>query len=383
MDPALFEDLQHELERSPQAAIDRLCAALREKKDYAGLFYALLLKKRHELGVSPIPSGPSQDLPAELHEPYEDAIRDAGRLVGRLYLDEGDIPRAWAYYRMLGEPAPVAEALDKVEPGENDDVQSLVEIGYHHGVHPRRGFDLILQRFGICSAITTLSGEFPHGPEVRTYCINRLVHGLYEELYGRLAAEIERTEGKPPEPKTVRGILDSGRDYLFADDFYHIDVSHLSSVVQFSLHLPAGPELELAREMCAYGKKLSSRFQYPGDPPFENQYHDYAYYLDVLAGENVEAGLAHFRDKLAQCDLQEVGTAPAEVLVNLLLRVDRAAKALAVARQYLAGSDSRMMACPSITELCQRAGDFRTLAEVAREQGDAVHFLAGLLAERR
>src|SRR5437868_412701 len=116
MDAALFEELQHELESSPQAAIDRLCAALREKKDYAALFYALLLKKRHELGVSPIPSGPSQDLPAELHEPYEDAIRDAGRLVGRLYLDQGDIPHAWVYFRMLGEPAPVADALEKAQP---------------------------------------------------------------------------------------------------------------------------------------------------------------------------------------------------------------------------------------------------------------------------
>src|SRR5205823_14350845 len=121
----------------------------------------------------------------------------------------------------------------------------------------------------------------------------------------------------------------------------------------------------------------------PGEPPFENQYHDYAPYLDVLAGVNVEEGLAHFREKLAQYDLQEVGTAPAEVLVNLLLRVNRPAEALAVARQHLTGSDTRMLSCPGITELCQRAGDYRTLADVAREQGDAVHFLAGLLAERQ
>src|SRR5207247_457459 len=117
MDPTLFDQLAHALEHeSPQTAIERLCATLRERKDYAALFYALLLKKRHELGVSPVPSGPSQDLPAKLHEPYEDAIREAGRLVGRLYLDAGDIPRAWAYFRMLGEPAPVADALEKVRP---------------------------------------------------------------------------------------------------------------------------------------------------------------------------------------------------------------------------------------------------------------------------
>lgn len=385
MDSTLFDQLQTALQReTPEAAIDRLCAALRDRKDYAALFYALLLKKRHELGVSPIPSGPSQELPAEAHEPYEDAIRAAGRLVGRLYLDEGNIPQAWVYFRMLGEPGPVAEAIEKAQPAEGDDVQPLVEIGYHHGVNPRRGFDLILERFGICSAITTLGGgESPHGPEVRAYCVNRLVHSLYDELYARLAAEIERTEGKPPKEKTVRGILDSGRDWLFADDFYHVDVSHLGSVVQMSMQLSPGPELDLARELCAYGKRLSTRFQYPGDPPFENQYHDYAFYLDVLAGENVEASLAHFREKLASYNPEEMGTAPAEVLVNLLLRLSRPAEALAVAREHLAGAEARMLACPGISELCQRAGDYGTLAEVAREQGDAVHFLAGLLAERR
>ena len=48
----LYDDLQQSLNRAgPQAAIDKLCTALREQKDYTGLFYALLMKKRHELGV--------------------------------------------------------------------------------------------------------------------------------------------------------------------------------------------------------------------------------------------------------------------------------------------------------------------------------------------
>lgn len=381
MDPADFDQLQRTLAaEGPAAAIDRLCATLRERKDYASLFYALLLKKRHELGVSPVPTGPSEELPEAVHEPYENAIREAGRLVGRLYLDEGDIPRAWAYFRMLGEPQPVAEALDRVRPAEGDDVQSLVEIGYYHGVNPKRGFDLLLERFGICSAITTVSsGEFPHLPDVRTYCINRLIHALYDELYERLAADVARKEGQPPAEKTVRELI-ATRHWLCEEDFYHVDVSHLSSVVQMSTLLPPGPELDLARELCAYGKKLSPRYQYAGEPPFENQYHDYAVYLDILAGENVEAGLAHFRDKADRANPEEDGTGAAQVLVNLLLRLERPKDALEVARKHLANADGRQLSCPGITELCQRAGDYRTLTEVAREQGDAVHFLAGLLA---
>src|SRR2546423_15647643 len=116
MDSAIFDELERTLaETGPEAAIDRLCTRLRENQDYANLFYALLLKKRHELGVSPVPTEQAQALPESAHEPYEAAIREAGRLVGRLYLDEGDIPHAWAYYRMLGESEPVATAIENYQ----------------------------------------------------------------------------------------------------------------------------------------------------------------------------------------------------------------------------------------------------------------------------
>jgi hypothetical protein len=383
MDQATFDELQSTFtDRGPAAAIERLCATLRAGKDYGGLFYALLLKKRHELGVSPVPTGPAQELPAEVHAPYEDAIRDAGRLVGRLYLDEGDVPHAWVYFRMLGESEPVAEALAKVRPAEGEDIQPLVDIAYYQGVHPRRGFDLVLERSGICSAITMVSGqEFPHGPEAREYCIKRLVRTLYQELCERLKADVVHKEGKAPPEQTVRELM-AAHESLFEEDFYHIDISHLGSVVQMSMHLPPGEELDLARELCAYGQRLSPRFRYPGEPPFEDQYEDYGVYLAALAGDRTEERLDHFRRKAEAADPENEGTAPAEVLVNLFLRLDRPAEALAVARRHLAKTDHQQLACPGIAELCQRVGDYRTLAEVAREQGDAVHFMAGLIAGR-
>jgi hypothetical protein len=385
MDQPLFDELQQTLAaEGPAKAIDRLCTTLRDRKDYGGLFYALLLKKRHELGVSPVPTGPASDLPEAVHAPYEQAIRDAGRLVGNLYLDQGDIPRAWMYYRMLGETEPVAKALEAYKPGENDDCQQVVEIAFHHGVNPRRGFDLILERFGICSAITMMGGhmggpEVNHPPEVREYCIGRLVRALHEQLRERLAAEITRQEGKAPETQSVRELI-AGRDWLFEDEFYHVDVSHLQSVVQMAIHLPRSPELDLAREMCAYAERLSPRFQYQGDPPFDNQYQDYGVYLSVLAGDDVEEGIAHFRRKAENADPETVGTYPAEVLVNLLVRLNRLEEALAVARRFLANTDDRQITCPGIPELCQRLKDYRAMAEVARERGDAVNYVAGLIA---
>jgi hypothetical protein len=383
MNSALFDELQQTLTGAgPEAAIDRLCTGLREQKDYANLFYALLLKKRHELGVSPVPTEAADALPRHVHAPYEEAIREAGQLVGRLYLEEGDIPRAWMYFRMLGEPGPVAQALERHVFQEGEDSQPLIEIAYHQGVHPQKGFDWILERYGICSAITTVSGtEFPN-PEIRQYCIKGLVRTLYEQLRQRLNDEVAQREGKVPETQSVRELM-AGRDWLFEDDFYHVDVSHLSSVVQLSVHLSPGAELNMVRELCTYGQRLTPRFQYPADPPFEDQYRDYGVYLSILAADQVEEGLAHFRAKAENADPETVGTYPAEVLVNLLMRLNRPAEALAVARRFLAKADTSRPSCPSIAELCRRTNDYRTLAEVAREQGDPVHFMAGLLASRQ
>lgn len=381
---ANFDDLQQTLEREGgQAAIDKLCTQLREQKDYTNLFYALLMKKRHELGVLPIPTAPAQALPQHVHAEYENTIRDAGQLAGKLFLEEGNIPGAWAFYRMLGDSEPVREALDKVVLVDGEDCQPLVDIAYQQGVHPKKGFDLVLESFGICSAITMVGGgEFPHGPEVRDYCIRRLVRALHNELIQRLSTEIERVQNFRPTAKSVPELI-AGRDWLFADDLYHIDISHLGSVVQMSMHLPQSEELQLARELCEYGQHLSPRFQFNTDPPFENQYRDYGVYLAILAGDRVEEGLAHFRAKVESTTPEEVGTYPAEVLVNLLVKVGRDKEALNVARRYLTTADPRRLTCPGIIELCEKTGDFQVLAEVSREQDNAVHFVAGLLASKK
>jgi hypothetical protein len=385
----LYDQLEATLRtEGPAAAIDRLCARLRADKNYTALFYALLLKKRHELGASPIPTGPAQDLPAELHAPYEEAIREAARHVGGLHLRDGDVPQAWAYFRMIEETGPVRAALEAAQPGPEDDIQPLIQIAFYQGVHPCKGFDWVLERYGICSAITTLSGqEAIQADDVKHYCIRALVRALYAELRGRLAADIEAREGRapaeadaPPDtPGVVRRLI-AGRAGLFEEGGYHVDTSHLSSVVQMSLHLPPCPELGLARELCDYGKCLTGHFFSPGDPPFEDLYGSHDAYLAILQGENVEENLRYFRDQADKADPEHVGTYPAEVLVNLLLRLERPKEALAVARKHLARASGDRLSCPGVPELCQKLQDYRALAEVAREQGDAVHFMAGLLA---
>jgi hypothetical protein len=382
LDSAAYERMRTALAaRGAAAAVDELIAELREAEDYQGLFYALLMKKRVELGVSPFPTGPATELPAHTHEAYEDAIRAAGRHVGGLYLARKDYSKAWTFYRMLGEPEPMREALEAFTPGPDDDVYPVIEIAWQNGVLPKKGFDLVLERHGICSAITMVSGsDLSSNVDLREYCVTRLAKALHAQLTERLRTDLAG-RGQSLSPHTAIAELVEIDPALFADDAYHCDTSHLSSVVQMSTQLPPGEGVNCARELCAYGRKLAPNLQGHNDAPFEENYDDFLAYLNVIAGEKVEEGLKRFEAKAAR--EAEVGASyAAQVYVNLLLKANRPADALAAAKQFLLAEDDRNLICPGVNELARRAGDFASLAEAAKARHDPVNFLASLIAAK-
>lgn len=367
--------------RGPDAVIESLIAGLRAEKDYQSLFYALLMKKRHELGVSPIATGVNTDIPADKLDAFEAGIRDAARAVGQLFLDAGDLAQAWGYFRMIGEPGPVKNALETVTLDEDVDPQPHISIAFYEGVLPTRGFDWILSRYGTCNAITTLSAsELPFPPEVKQYCVRRLIDTLHGELTQRLRTEIESKQGFAPTGESIEDLI-RGRDWLFADEAYHIDLSHLNSVIQMAAQLDTADDLRRARDLCRYGKKLSTRYGFQTDPPFENTYVDYEIYLSILLGDDVETHLDHFRAKARDADPETIGPYPAEVLVNLLLRIGRPAEALEISKTHLAEGSEGRRTCPSFVELCQQTKNYRALADVARDQKNPINFAAALLAE--
>jgi len=393
IDPATFDRIRAALATGgPAAAADKLIEELRTAEDFQNLFYALLLKKRVELGVSPFPTGPSNELPPESHEPYEQSIRDAGREIGTALLERRKFQQAWMFFRMLGEPEPVKAALEAFEPGPDDDVYPIIEIAWQGGLLPKKGFDLVLERHGVCSAITMVSSsDINNNPELRDYCVGRLINALHAQLLDRLRGDLAGRGGTAPDNATVTQIVEAHPE-LLADDAYHIDTSHLSSVVQMSTHFSAGKENELAQELCQYGRRLSIGLQARNDPPFDDGYDDYLAFLKVIAGvpnpprvgnpADVEEGLARFRAK-AEREHAEGSTYAAQVYVNLLLRANRTSEALAAAKSFLLAEDERNLICPGVTELAKRTGDFEAMAEAAKARNDLVGFLAGLIAGKK
>jgi len=137
--------------------------------------------------------------------------------------------------------------------------------------------------------------------------------------------------------------------------------------------------LRQAVEIADYGSHLSPIFQYSDNPPFDRAYEDRGIYLRALMGEDVERAIAHFEAKAAACDPELDGTRPAEVLVDLLCRLERHSEAIRAFRQFLSNAIPEDLSCPTLPQLCELAGDFEQLRQVAKEQSDPLSYLAGAI----
>lgn len=371
-------EIDDALKRGSNDALAALDADRARAGDFAGLFYARLMQARLRLGVAPTPTRPTAELPADRHGEYETAIRESALSVGAACLERGEVVAAWSFFRLVGEVEPLRRALETYSPADEDQLTAVIDIALQQGVHPRRGFDWLLERRGICSAISALSAFESMPVDDKRYCVGELVRALYDQLVQAVRATIAEREGAAPDG-SLRDLL-VGRDWLFSDECYFVDLSHLSATAQMSLDLQRGEALGLARQLCDFGARLPERFRTSGGvPPFADGYADYGRFLAVIAGDDVEANLESFRR--AARDARGT-TFPAEVLVNLLLRADRDDEAFAVAREFLTQVDEGQLLCPGPLELAYRRRDFAAMADIAADRGDTVHYLAARLEER-
>jgi hypothetical protein len=366
------QDLFDALERTfraegPDAGFDLLIHALQEQKNYALVFEARQMQKRHAMGLPLIFAGTIADLPPEQQSRYEEALTAAAREAGHSYLAGGDIVNAWTYFRAIGEPGPVAAAIERVQSDEG--IEAVLAIALMEGVNPRKGFELLLEHRGICDGIsfTTQSAD----RETRVMFLQMLVKAFYGQLMAHLKEAIARVEGQIPEANRVVELI-TGRDWLFDGGGFYIENSHLVSILQASPELDDPETMRLVIELADYGRRLAPIHHFRGEPPFEDPYVDYAEYLHALLGEHVEQSVDHFRRKVAE----SVRGAP-DVLVGLLGRLGRYDEAIKLSLEHLGGAAGN--GCLSAIQLCQLAGNYKQLCDVARTERDLLGFAAGMV----
>jgi hypothetical protein len=378
MSDQTFDELQ-QLQKSQgsAAAIDHLISAMRDEKRYHQLFDALLMKKRLDMGLGLVRPTSFKDVPEERRDEFEKVYVDSARQVGELLLADGSIPQAWHYFRAINEPQRVAAAIDSL-PDAGAVPDDVVEIALFQGISPVKGLSMYLASHGSCSTITAFDQVSMQLPvEARQKCAEVLVRKLYADIRENVQHDVSRRQPMNPPGQNLRELI-GGREWLFADDSYHIDVSHLNSVVRFARFLDAGsPELEQALQLAQYGSRLAQQYQYAGNPPFDDFYPAHIQFFKALLGNEREQALAYFRSRIGDDVAETDNQMAAFVLVDLLQRLERRDEALELACKYLAESADEFGL--SLPELCSQAGRLDLLLALARQKGDVVNFAAALI----
>ncbi|MBV9771792.1 MAG: hypothetical protein JOZ32_19635 [Bryobacterales bacterium] len=143
MSPQLSDDFDR-VERAvasggAASALDLLAQKFIAERQYPLLFETRLMQKRLELGLPLIQLGPIEDLPEPERSSFEDAVREAARETGALFLSLGDIPHAWPYFRAVGDRATIAAAIENAAFVEQsaEQMDALIDIALNQRVHPQ------------------------------------------------------------------------------------------------------------------------------------------------------------------------------------------------------------------------------------------------------
>jgi hypothetical protein len=376
----LFADFAARLEQTgAAAALAELADALARDEQYHELFDVRLLASRVRLGLPPILTGGLDDLPEPQRGEVEDAYLEACREVGQRFAEAGRLREAWVYLRPVGERERIVPALERYRDDESQR-EAVLELALYEGLAPRLGVEVVLRQYGVCNAISATEGEWPKlSATDRRAVAGLLVEHLDRELSANVRRAIE-ARGKTPAPDATLGQLIEAEPDLFANDDYHIDATHLSAVVRLARWLTEPETLRRALELTEYGRRLSPRYQFAGEPPFDPHYESHGRFFAAQLGERVDEALAWFADQAEALAGEPQGPFAAEASIALLTRLGRYAEAVQASARLLQVGVRATGLAPSLLELGALAGDMQVLAEACQRRGDLVGYAAGLVA---
>lgn len=374
-----FDTLQESVAANgPEAVLDQAATILRQQKKYHELFEVLKMRLRRKLGLPLLAGEGTNGLSEEQRTKLEDGLIGACREVGAALLADGQIREGWMYLRPVGDKAEAAKLLGQIE-ATDENHEELIEVCLHEGIDIGRGYGLVLERFGTCNAITTYDSGLSRRPRSEQAPAARLLlRQVHTDLVASVKADVARQEGKQPQENTLRELVHD-RDWLFQDNSYHLDTTHLAATVRIARALSEPDDLGLALDLTEYGRRLSQQFQYAGDEPFAEMYPANALYFQALLGQNVAEAVAYFKNKAELLDPQYHGYAAIETYIDLLARLGRHEEALAAALHFGLGSIQPLGSAPPLVELARRTGDFHALLAHCRDKQDLLGFTAALV----
>ena len=302
-----------------ESGLSFLQQQFRGSGQYHRLFDVLKMQIRHDLGLSLFHQSSDDPLDKETQRQLEDRFLGACREIARLYFEQGDLNDGWMYLQPICDD-PIAKELIESVVVSDENFQSVIEIAFNHNVSPAYGYGLLLDRCGTCDGITAFDVQaHQFDRETVSQLAAILLNHFYGELRANVADHVSRTEGSVDESAGLTELL-ANRDWLLAEGGQHADATHLASVVRIARQTTDHAERERALALADYGSRLPQDFQFQGDPPFEDTYHDHRIWFSALLGTEVESAIEHFSDKAEQAKGQPEELMIAEALVDLQIQ---------------------------------------------------------------
>lgn len=350
-----------------------------EAGDFHRLFEIRKIEARLDLGLPPLPSG--NDAEGAIRERLDEKLLAACRETAALWVSAGNLPAAWPYLEPLEDRAWV-RALIRQVPIDPNSLDGVVEYALHRGGDPEYGYELVLNYFGTCNAITVFDSISP-------YLSRPIREGLAAQLVAHFFREWAKNWGlgwneeQFSESQSIDSVIQKFNAVGPSDDQIRgvpcVDATHLHSVTRIGRVVREPIGLQKLLVLCRYGATLGDAFQYPGRPPFQSHFTDSAIFYQALLGSEVEQAIDHFRRKIEASFGSEDELEVREIVFDWLVRIGRTASACDVVIDYAKDDFGELGIAPELFVTLR--GDRESLERLYqhfRERGDV---LGGLLSK--
>ncbi len=366
--------------QGPAVALESLAEKLHGQGRWHELFDVRLVQCRLRLGLPAYLAQSAEELPAEQRQALEEGYLAACREVGRRLLDERRIREAWMYLRPVGDRREVAAALGQFTP-DDADLEGVLDVALQQGVAPARGVEWMLDRYGTCNTISAVDGNLAQWlPSDRREAVGRLVERIHRDLSANVRQDVARREPEPAADLSLAELV-RDRNWLFENDNYHLDTSHLHATVRMARLLEAPQDVRLALDLTEYGRRLGAHYQYAGEEPFADYYPSHALFFAAQLGKDVEPAVEHFRRWAYDEGLRQYSTLAAETYIALLVRLRRRREALAASAELLPPGAPTGGFAPALSEIARQGGLMPQLAEIFRSRDDVVGYATALASQ--
>ena len=362
----------------------------RDSRQPMEMFEAMKMRIRNELNL-PLIAGEDDSTSDEATEhELESRLLGACREAGTMLIEEGKIGDGWMYLRPVADHEFAKGLLEKIEIND-ENYDEMIQVLLHEGVDVGRGYQAVLEHQGTCNSITLYEQAIvARSKRDRQAAAGKLLNHFYAELSHLVRDDIANRDKDNPEAKNDDGSDQSlgemvlARKWLLAEGGYHLDTTHLSSVVRVASILDDPAAWKKTHELTQYGRRLDHQFQYAGEEPFVDFYPTYSAFYDVLLGNQVEAGLKSFERKARSVNPEEQGTAAIETYVDLLNRTGKPQAAIGAAIELAPADIPAQRIVPMLIEIATASSgaiDYAPILQYCQNQNDVLGFAAVLHAQ--